>query len=114
MSKHSVSVDESIYLEIKEYCDYNTLKIGDFVSSLLVQGLAIEKYGISPFAETNSVATIMKKSPVTINNVTQVSLRLKYIAPVVTISVKEEDSKPVEAEIKEEKPVKTRKVIRLN
>lgn len=48
--KHNVSIDDSLYQDIKEYCQLNNLKINIFVGEMLHKQFMIEKYGDAPFA----------------------------------------------------------------
>lgn len=110
MAKHSIQIEDKLYDDIKDYCDFNSLKITDFVSQLLRQALAVEKYGAAPFDnEKGTVATI---EPVVINEVTEFDIKLPYIAPKVFI--REEGEEPQQEEEIEIKPTKKRKVTRLN
>ena len=47
--KHSVSIGERLYKEIKDYCELNSLKLNEFVEGLLKKSFTIEKYGEAPF-----------------------------------------------------------------
>lgn len=50
IKKHSVSIDEQLYQEIKDYCELNDLKINHFVEEILRKQFLIEKYGDTPFS----------------------------------------------------------------
>lgn len=47
--KHSVSINEELYNDIKEYCELNNLKIISFINNLLNNAFLTEKYGDAPF-----------------------------------------------------------------
>ena len=49
--KHSVLISEKLFQDIKEYCQYNNLKIGDYINTILKEKFMTEKYGESPFDE---------------------------------------------------------------
>lgn len=50
-TKHTVLIDEKLYQDIKEYCQYNNLKTGEFINNMLKEKFMSEKYGDSPFDE---------------------------------------------------------------
>ena len=60
-NKHLVLIYNPLYDEIKEYCDFNGIKVTPFVNELLNKQFLIEKYGESPFENINE--TIDKKIP---------------------------------------------------
>ena len=47
--KHSVSIDGKLYSDLKEYCDYNHLKLNAYVEELIRKQFTVEKFGTSPF-----------------------------------------------------------------
>lgn len=47
--KHSISIGENLYKDLKEYCELNSLKMNEFVESLLKDAFMVEKYGDAPF-----------------------------------------------------------------
>lgn len=53
MVKKSISIDEKLYSEIKEYCELNGLKLNEFVESLLRKTFTLEKFGDVPFGKVD-------------------------------------------------------------
>ena len=53
MVKKSISIDEKLYSEIKEYCKLNGLKLNEFVESLLRKTFTLEKFGDVPFGKVD-------------------------------------------------------------
>lgn len=53
MAKKSISIDEKLYSDIKEYCELNGLKITEFVESLLRKTFTLEKFGDVPFGKVD-------------------------------------------------------------
>lgn len=47
--KHNISISDRLYKDIKDYCELNSLKLNEFVESLLKKSFAVEKFGESPF-----------------------------------------------------------------
>lgn len=47
--KHMIQVKNTLYNDIKEYCDLNNLKVNIFINELIEKSFLIEKYGSSPF-----------------------------------------------------------------
>lgn len=46
---HKVDISDRTYDKLKEYCETNKLKIGNFADKLIYEGLMIEMYGDVPF-----------------------------------------------------------------
>jgi hypothetical protein len=60
MGKHSVQIDDSIlYNKIVEYCKFNGLKIGAFITEMIRKQFMIEQYGDIPFGNINEVKPIL-------------------------------------------------------
>lgn len=49
MSGHSVIINEDLFLEIKEYCRINGLKVSELCNEILKDGIKKIKYGDIPF-----------------------------------------------------------------
>lgn len=47
--KHNISIGERLYKDIKDYCEFNSLKLNEFVEDLLKKSFAVEKFGAAPF-----------------------------------------------------------------
>lgn len=47
----SVSIDDKLYADIKEYCDVNELRVREYVEGLLKKAFLTDKYGATPFAK---------------------------------------------------------------
>ena len=47
--KHSISISEKLYEEIRDYCQMNDLRINLFVEELIRKAFSIEKFGETPF-----------------------------------------------------------------
>ena len=48
--KHSVSISDRLYSELKEYCQLNDLKLNIFVEDLIRSAFNVERYGETPFS----------------------------------------------------------------
>jgi hypothetical protein len=46
---HKVEISDKTYEDLKEFCNLNDLKIGQFADKLIRDGLMIEMYGDVPF-----------------------------------------------------------------
>lgn len=46
---HKVEISDKTYEDLKEFCNLNDLKIGQFADKLIREGLMIEMYGDVPF-----------------------------------------------------------------
>ena len=46
---HSITIDDKLYNEIKDYCNLNNLKVSTLCSDLLKKALNELKYGDIPF-----------------------------------------------------------------
>lgn len=53
--KHNISVSENLYKDLKEYCELNSLKLNEFVESILKDAFMVEKYGDAPFFKQTTV-----------------------------------------------------------
>ncbi len=51
MEKHSVSISGRLYADIKDYCDFNGLRVNAFVEELLGKAFTVEKFGDRPFSK---------------------------------------------------------------
>ncbi len=57
-NKHLVLIYNPLYEKIKEYCDFNGIKVTPFVNELLNKQFSIEKYGESPFSNSKEIETL--------------------------------------------------------
>lgn len=46
---HSITITDSLYNELKEYCDLNNIKVSNLCGDLLKKGINELKYGEIPF-----------------------------------------------------------------
>lgn len=66
---HKVEISDKTYEDLKEFCNLNDLKIGQFADKLIHDGLMIEMYGDVPFTnykrpaqdQAEAVKTVMVK-----------------------------------------------------
>jgi len=66
---HKVEISDKTYEDLKEFCNLNDLKIGQFADKLIHDGLMIEMYGDVPFTnykrpaqdQVEAVKTVMVK-----------------------------------------------------
>lgn len=66
---HKVEISDKTYEDLKEFCNLNDLKIGQFADKLIREGLMIEMYGDVPFTnykrptqdQVEAVKTVMVK-----------------------------------------------------
>lgn len=58
---HKVEISDKTYEDLKEFCNLNDLKIGQFADKLIREGLMIEMYGDVPF--TNYRVKIKESFP---------------------------------------------------
>lgn len=54
MQKHRITINDSLYKELYEFCKLNNLKLTEFCNILLKKSLLIEKYGETPFVSYNN------------------------------------------------------------
>lgn len=47
----SVSIDDKLYGDIKDYCDINSLRMREYVETLIRKSFMVDKYGETPFAK---------------------------------------------------------------
>ncbi len=47
----SVSIDDKLYGDIKDYCDINNLRMREYVETLIRKSFMVDKYGATPFAK---------------------------------------------------------------
>lgn len=59
--KHSISISDKLYGELKEYCELNNLKLNIFVEGLVQSAFNVERYGSAPFALEKELAPPPKK-----------------------------------------------------
>lgn len=80
MGKHTITIDDSLYNDISEYCKINGLKINAYCNSLLKREHNMSKFGDIPFGvfgdvndkkETNSVV-ITENNPVLVEETKQI------------------------------------------
>lgn len=55
MANHTITINENLYNEIKQYCDLNGLKPSVLCNDLLKKGITELKYGDIPFGVINKV-----------------------------------------------------------
>lgn len=95
-----IRIDSKIYNDVKAYCDLNGLKIGEFVNSLIREGLTIEKYGFKPGDKSDFSLKENETKPVKDE---------KPISVPVQEKKKETEEKNTPAQIAETKPVITKR-----
>ena len=100
-----MEIDKKLHDEIREYCRYNNIKIGEYINSLLRKAFNEDRYGTMPFPLMKDEEKVLKPE------------KDLYISEVPEIvEVKAEEKVPVpEPEIEnkpEIKEIKTKKVIR--
>lgn len=64
---HSILINENLYHDIKEYCQINDLKFGDFVDDLIRKSFMVEKYGDAPFSHLKKQEEIPEQIQAVIN-----------------------------------------------
>lgn len=86
MANHSISINENLYNDIRQYCELNGLKINVFCCDLLKKGLNTIKYGDIPFG----VVEQLKGNAVPVQYVEPIELHIEPFAteliPVTPIS----------------------------
>ena len=58
---HKVEISDKTYDRLKEYCELNDLKIGQYADKLIFDGLMIDMYGDVPFTNYKKVPQEMKE-----------------------------------------------------
>ena len=140
LEKHNISISNRLYEELKEYCKYNGLKLNSFVESLIRTSFNVEKYGETPFKVTVKADDEREDYvPVTVNvrennYIDSVTLNAKInkdgtleldddiedkpeskSEPISNDNMKEpEKVTESKAPVVNEKPIKTKKITRLN
>lgn len=93
MGKHSVQIDDSIlYNKIVEYCKFNGLKIGAFITEMIRKQFMIEQYGDIPFGNINEEKPILSsdyEKPEPINPI--LPIEYKSTTPIVTGEIKNDN-----------------------
>lgn len=124
MANHSISINENLYNEIKQYCDLNGLKPSVLCNDLLKKGLTELKYGDIPFGVIKNDRTeeALTKTDFVDEHEIPDKLVANEIIPVMPMSEPDGtslligmdvvlDKKPIEEKKEEEKKItKTRKV----
>lgn len=64
--KHSISISDRLYSDIKEYCHLNDLKVNLFVEELIRKSFNVEKFGEKPFSKTEDIKqdTVVEPRPI--------------------------------------------------
>lgn len=104
-----IKISESLYRDIRAYCQLNNLNVEKFIEGLLKKNFMEEKYGTKPNIHRkpkNTSATPEKVEILTSKNLEKTVIVKTEKHPEITVTpqkeVKEEPKKVVE----EEKPVK--------
>lgn len=61
---HKVEISDKTYEDLKEFCNLNDLKIGQYADKLIREGLMIEMYGDVPFTNYRKPPKEMVEIPV--------------------------------------------------
>lgn len=61
---HKVEISDKTYEDLKEFCNLNDLKIGQYADKLIRDGLMIEMYGDVPFTNYRKPPKEMVEIPV--------------------------------------------------
>lgn len=119
---HSISINDKLYSEIKEYCDLNKIKVSSFCEEMLKKALNEAKYGDIPFgrigseqinepnesSSSNNAVELVEKEP---QHLSPLAAEYKKEIPIID---KEEAQKIIDMAInvtnheKNKKPRKTR------
>lgn len=110
MANHSISINENLYNDIRQYCELNGLKINVFCCDLLKKGLNTIKYGDIPFG----VVEQLKGNSIPVQYNEPIEPHLEPVAteliPVTPISKTEVFPNEIPTEnIEEKKQPETRK-----
>ena len=119
---HSISINDKLYSEIKEYCDLNKIKVSSFCEEMLKKTLNEAKYGDIPFGRIGSEQINEPNESSSSNNAVEpVEKEPQYLSPLAAeykkempIIDKEEAQKIIDMAIngtdheKNKKPRKTR------
>lgn len=124
MANHTITINENLYNEIKQYCDLNGLKPSVLCNDLLKKGLTELKYGDIPFGVIKNDRTeeTLPKTDLVDEHEIPNKLVADEIMPVMPMSEPDGtslligmdvvlDEKPIEEKKEEEKKItKTKKV----
>jgi len=79
MGKHTITIDDTLYNNISEYCKLNGLKINTYCNSLLKNGHNMAKFGDIPFGVFNNAHNteeveniITENKPIVVEETTQI------------------------------------------
>ena len=123
MANHTITINENLYSEIKQYCDLNGLKPSVLCNDLLKKGIAELKYGDIPFGviKNERAKEALPKTDLVDEYEIPNKLIANEIIPVIPMSEPDGtslligmdvvlDKKPIEEKKEEEKKItKTRK-----
>ena len=124
MANHTITINENLYNEIKQYCDLNGLKPSVLCNDLLKKGITELKYGDIPFGviKNERAKETLPKTDLVDEYEIPNKLIADEIIPVIPMSEPDGtslligmdvvlDKKPIEEKKEEEKKItKTRKV----
>lgn len=84
---HSISINDKLYNEIKEYCDLNKIKVSSFCEELLRKSLNEVKYGDIPFGHIgsehiNEQINELNESSLSSNSVESDEKEPQYLSPL--------------------------------
>ena len=95
--KHSVLIDENLFLNIQDFCEINEIKVSSFIEDSLKKSLNFSKFGDTPFKVESPWVDPIEELPEKHKKVL-----LKYVKPTITVT----ENKPKEPVI-ENKIVET-------
>lgn len=98
---HSISINDKLYSEIKEYCDLNKIKVSSFCEEMLKKDLNEAKYGDIPFGRIGSEQINERKNE-QINEPNESSSSNNAVEPV---EKEPQYLSPLAAEYKKEMPI---------
>lgn len=108
--KHSVSISEKLYNEIKEYCQLNELKLNIFVEDLIRDAFNVERYGATPFDKKPEIKPPEQKQPIPDNDYVKSLEVVKDFHKKILEGVMETEEKEKEA-VEDVKPVDVSEII---
>lgn len=125
MSKHSIQIEENAYQRLKEYCDINNLKIGPYVTSLILRGLNQDMYGDAPFLKSsrkregttflsaNALSDILNsRNDIDVNKKTETITKVEEVSQEIKEEIKENKIKMTDDLATEVKPVVRRRKLK--
>lgn len=103
-----IKISESLYRDIRAYCQLNNLNVEKFVEGLIKKNFMEEKYGTKPniHRKPKSTSTPEKVEVLTTENLEKTVIVKTEKHPEITVTAQKEVKEEPKKVVEEEKPVK--------